>query len=430
MKRYLSFLSVLSLSLFILPAQVNVQDDKISLEEIWLTPFYFPDFAGEFRWMNDDQYYSVLEDQELSKYSIESEAKVATLLDIKKVLGEDAQSIQSYDFSKDEDRCLLYGELESIYRRSSKEVVYAVDIRSQEYRKLQEGAKISNAQFSPDGKKVAYVYENNVYYYDWDKNETVGVSTDGEINAIINGATDWVYEEEFAYTRAFDWSEDSKYLAYIKFDEREVPEWTMTMYGDLYPELYQFKYPKAGEKNSKISIHIYGLEDKKTGEADLGDETDIYVARMSWTPNNELAMMHMNRLQNELNLLLYNPTSKNTRTILTEKSETYVREASDDKMHFLKEDKGFLWLSEEDGYQHIYHKGVDGSSIAQLTQGEFEVSGILGIDEENEWIYFLSTEDSPLERHLYRINFKGKKKKKLSTAAGKHSITASSALNY
>jgi len=430
MKRSFFFLSVLSFSFFYLPAQVNTRDDKISLEEIWLTPFYFPQFGPEFRWMNDDSYYSVLENQKILKYSIEDEGKVGTILEIDEILLGDAANVESYDFSSDEKRMLLYASSEQIYRRSSREQVYVANLDPGEIRLIHEGAKVSNAEFSPDGSKVAYVFENNLYYYDWNSKETVQVTDDGEINAVINGATDWVYEEEFAFTRAFSWSPDNQHLAYIRFDEREVPQWTMTMYGDLYPELYQFKYPKAGEKNSSVSVHIYDLEAGETQMADLGEDKDIYIARMTWANEQRLAMMHLNRLQNRLTLLQYDTEDKKTHTILTEVSDTYVREATDDKWHFLSEDKGFLWLSEIDGYQHIYHKASDGSAIAQLTKGEFEVEEILGVDEENELIYFLSTEVSPFERHLYSINFKGKKKKKLTDTAGKHSITVSSALNY
>jgi len=431
MKRSFCFIGLLCLSIFFLPAQVNIQDDKISLEEIWLTPYYFPEFANEFRWMNDDQFYSVLEEGEISKYSIKNEQKPATILDLEKVLGaEAANSIESYDFSSDESRILLYSDGESIYRRSSKEVCRVVDSRTQEIRVLNNGEKISNAMFSPDGSKIAYVFNNNLFTYDWDTKKTSQITTDGEKNAIINGATDWVYEEEFAFTRAFDWSPDSKHLAYIRFDEREVLQWTMTMYGDLYPELYQYKYPKAGERNSVVSVHVYELESQKTTEVDLGSDEDIYIARMTWAAPQKLAMMHLNRLQNTLSLLLFDTNNQKTQSILQEKSETYIREATDDKWHFLSQDKGFIWLSEKDGFQHIYHYDSNGSLIQQLTKGEFEVSEIVGIDEEKELIYFLSTEDSPFERQLYQINFKGKKKKKLTQTSGMHSISASSSHSY
>lgn len=431
MKRSFCFISLLSLIIFQLPAQVNVQDEKISLEEIWLTPFYFPEFANEFRWMNDDQYYSVLEEGEIAKYSIKNEQKLETILNIGKVLGQEAaQAVESYDFSADESRMLLYSEGESIYRRSSKEICQVVDTKSQQVRTLHKKSKISNAQFSPDGSKVAYVFENNLYIYDWNSDKTIPVTSDGEKNAIINGATDWVYEEEFAFTRAFSWSPDNKHLAYIRFDEREVAQWTMTLYGELYPELYQFKYPKAGAKNAEISVHTFDLAKEETAQVDLGADTDIYIARMAWAASGKLGMMHLNRLQNTLSLLMYDTENGKTQTILEEKSESYVREATDDKWHFLPEGKGFIWLSEKDGFQHIYHHASDGSLIRQLTTGSFEVSEIVGVDEENELIYFLSTEDSPFERHLYKINFKGKKKEKLTQTAGMHSISASSSFSY
>ncbi|MEL6675201.1 MAG: S9 family peptidase [Bacteroidota bacterium] len=411
-------------------AQINLRDDKVTVEEVWMTPMFYPDFPNEFRWMLDDQYYSVLEKGEIARYSIADEKKDGTVLDLKARLGKAAEGVESYTFGPGEKTVLLTAEGESIYRRSSREKTWAVDLNSDAVWALHEGKKIGNATYSPDGKKVAYTYENDLFYFDTEKNQTVRITKDGKNNAIINGSTDWVYEEEFAFVKAFWWSPDSRHIGYIRFDESKVPEFTMSMYGQLYPDLYTFKYPKAGEVNAEVSVRIYNLSNQTTKMADLGAEKDIYVARMTWASDSMLAAMRLNRLQNELTVLMIDAASGKTTTWLTEKSDTYINEVSDDKWHFLKEGKGMLWMSEVDGYNHLYHYDMEGNQVRQITEGDWAVSGLASIDEENEMIYYMSTEVSPLERHLYAINFKGKKKKRLTEEAGFHDISFSSANSY
>ena len=432
MQKNIIFLFLSSLLFLPLSGQVNINDEKISLEEIWLSPAFFPEFAGEFRWMNDDHYYGVLENGKIQKYHVEDKSNKTVLLDLSELelQGLSASEIESYEFSSDEQKVLLIANSQPIYRNSSLETVMVVDLETKKVSLLNGGDPVSNATFSPDGSKVGYVSENNLFYFDNQQNKDIQITVDGKRNEIINGATDWVYEEEFAYTKAFFWSPDNEKIGFIRFDEREVREFSMPIYGDLYPDPYTFKYPKAGEKNSSLSVYIYHLSNQKIIQADIGDEEDIYLARMKWANNDKLAAMRLNRLQNQLDILMLNAADGKQSIFLTEKSETYIREATDDKWHFLKNGEGMLYLSEQDGYQHIYHYDMAGQLISQLTQGDFEVAEIVGVDEANGKIYYLSTEVSPLERHLYSINLKGKKKKKLSEAEGTHSVTVSSGFNY
>src|SRR5690606_7468127 len=194
--------------------------------------------------------------------------------------------IQRYEFSRDESKLLLFEAAAPIYRRSVLYKVHVYDINSGNLQLLDE-EKVLHAQFSPDDKKVAFVKNNNIFYKDLQTNKTIQVTTDGKWNEIINGNCDWVYEEEFGFTRAYQWSPDGKYLAYYRFDERQVPEYVMTVYDKLHPTPYTYKYPKAGEANSVIQIKIYHIATKKTITADIGKETDIYIPRIKWSNNPE-----------------------------------------------------------------------------------------------------------------------------------------------
>jgi dipeptidyl-peptidase-4 len=427
--------------LFLTVGAFAQQDKKeVTLEDIWVRYRYFPQSAQGFRWMNDDQYYTTLErGSGIKQNNIEDEKDSETLLDFSKLSFESedfsARSISGYRFSEDESKLLLVGKKESVYRRSSKEVCYVYDRKSEELILLHEGKKVGNATFSPDASKIAYTFDNNLYYHDFAAGEPVQVTFDGKWNDIINGSTDWVYEEELTFVKAFAWSPDNAKLAFFRFDESGVREFNMAMYGDLYPEQYKFKYPKAGEDNALVTIHIYDLASRKTLDVDTGEETDQYIARMQWTPDNsKLALMRLNRLQNEISILLADPASGESDAVLVEKNDTYwdvdITHHASDRWHFLNNSTDFLWASDRSGYSHIYRYSREGELLNQLTEGEFDVMDIAAVDEENDNMYFVSAEVSPLERHLYVCKLNGKKKKRLSTEEGTHDFTFSSANNF
>lgn len=409
----------------------------ITLEKLWVRYEYLPAFPQEFRWMNDDQYYSVLEEQSIWRYGIENEKKIDALLDLNQLSlkgGVSAAEIRSYEFSEDEKKILLPAQTESIYRLSSKSVYQVVDRTSGAISLLHEGKKVSNPVVSPDGKHVAYTFENNIYRQELATDQITPVTRDGKKNAIINGMTDWVYEEEFIFTRAFFWSPEGDKIAYLRFDESEVLEFVMPVFGELYPHPETWKYPKAGEKNSVVSAHVYELTSGNTIMADMGEATDFYLPRMRWRTNDEVAVQQLSRLQNHLELVLIDAGTGKTRSLLTESSESYI-EVSDltwrmEKWHFLEQDDDFLWVSEKEGFYHIYRYDGEGNLVKDLTPGEYEAMNIVAVDEHSNRLYYTSTEDSPLERHLYSVSLDGKKKKKLTKEPGVHSVTVSSAGNY
>lgn len=314
--------------------------------------------------------------------------------------------ISNFSLSKDEKKVLIPSETESIYRHSSKSTYYIWDIENQQLDQLSTGTKQQLADFSPGGDKVAFLQDNNVFVKDLTSNEIIQLSSDGAFNKIINGSCDWVYEEEFSFTKAFFWSPDGRYIAFYRFDEGAVKEYTLTYYDALYPELYTYKYPKAGEDNSRVSILVYDLETATTVTMDIGDEVDQYIPRIKWTNSpGLLAVQRLNRLQNELEILLSDAQSGQSRVIYTETNDYYV-DITDD-LNFLPDDEGFIISSEKSGYNHIYYYNMKGELVKQLTNGNWDVIKIYGYDAAKKQVYYQSAEFSPLNQEICRVNLKG-----------------------
>src|SRR5699024_8427325 len=289
--------------------------------------------------------------------------------------------------------------------------------------------KIQYAQLAPTGGKAAYVQDNDLYWVDLSTGKETPVTTDGEYNKIINGASDWVYEEEFGFAKAWYWSPDAQKIAFYRFDESEVREYFLTDWGDLYPGLTRFKYPKAGERNSTVKIGVYNLVEDKTVWIDIHAENDQYIPRINWTEDpNLLAIRRMNRHQDKRELLLANATTGDTEIIKTETSDAWI-DVHDD-LQFLDNGKQFITTSEESGYNHIYLYNIEGELVRQVTHGDWEVTNYLGYKRAENRIYYVSTQNSPLERHLYSIKLDGSDKKKLTTTPGWHSINMSNDLKY
>lgn len=329
--------------------------------------------------------------------------------------------VESYEFSADEKKLLLFENGESIYRRSYLYDVFVFDIATQKLSRLND-EKVLHACFSPDGTKVAFVKNNNLFYKNLLQNTTVKVSTDGKRNEIINGNCDWVYEEEFEFTQAYQWSPDGKTLAYYRFDERAVPEFSMTLYDGLYPTPYQYKYPKAGEPNSIIQIKLYQLQTKKTVTAALGKETDIYIPRIKWTKNpQQLCIYRLNRHQNHLELLLADAATGKTSTIFEESNKYYID--INDNLQFLPDGHSFIINSERSGFNHFYKYDWQNQQLTPLTNGNFDIEHLIGVDEQNQLLYYTAAATSPLERQLYVVDWNGQQTQLLTPEKGTHSIT-------
>lgn len=325
--------------------------------------------------------------------------------------------MSNFNLSQDESKALLYTDEEKIYRRSSRENYYVLDLRTKQLTAVSDLGKQRLAEFSPDGSKVSFVRDNNLFIKDLTSGKEVQITPDGLANTIINGASDWVYEEEFEFSKAYEWSPDGKKIAFYRFDESKVKEFSYMEWGELYPKEYKFKYPKAGENNSLITIFIYDLEKKNSRQVDIGKETDIYIPRIKWTNNPAyLSFYRMNRLQNKLELLFADANTGNSTVIYTEENPAYIDIV--DHLTFTNDNRFFFLSSQKDGYRHLYLYGMDGKFIRQITHGNWEVADVKGYDQEKRIIYFTSTETSPLDRDVCCVYLDGTKLKKLSKTKG------------
>jgi dipeptidyl-peptidase 4 len=419
----------LLITLIVQSTTLVAQKKNITLEDIWSKGTFRSQSVQQINWMKDGAFYSALETDKIVKHQVTDGAAVETLFDAGtsvENLGKKV-TIEDYALSSDEQKILISTESEPIYRRSSREENFVYDLKTKKLAQLSKGGKQMFATFSPDGSKVAFVRQNNLYMVDLANMTEKQITTDGKWNHILNGACDWVYEEEFSFARAFQWSPDSKKIAFISFDETKVPEYNMQTWGKLYPVDYKYKYPKAGEANSIVTVSIFNLTDSKTVKVDIGKETDQYIPRIRWTNDaNVLSLNRLNRLQNKMEILHAEASTGKTFVILTEESKTYVDvENFADDIYYLADNKSFIMSSEKDGFKHLYQYDMLGKLIRQITTGNWEVADFYGIDEKSKTLYFTSMEMSNIERQLFSISLDGKLKKQLTSAKGMNSANFS-----
>jgi dipeptidyl-peptidase 4 len=414
-------------------SQSNPND--FSVESIWKKfEFYPKSFAG-FNSMNDGEHFTKINQSETDFYISKHEFKnysgkgevIISMNDLMfngKFIGVD-----DYTFNADESKVLITTNYSSIYRRSYVADFYILDLKTKKLSILDDlNGNKSLADFSPDSKKVAYVSNNNIFVKDLENDKITQITHDGAINQIINGSTDWVYEEEFSITKAFYWSPDSKFISYLKFDERDVKEFQMTMYGNLYPSQYVFKYPKAGEDNSKLTAYIYQLDSKISNQINLGEFE--YIPRMKWATNkNNLIIQTLNRHQNHVKYHFFDANSStfNTTVFFEEKSDTYID--IDDNLLILNDGKSLLRTSESSGFNHIQQVFFDGKS-KQITSGNWDVIEFYGINEKAKTIYYSSAEKAAIYKGVYKISLDGSKKKAISAETGYNSADFSANMNY
>jgi dipeptidyl-peptidase-4 len=415
-----------SLFCYVLHAQKAITVDDFTIRNTFATRSVYG-----VNWMKDGKYYSSQDGNKIVRVNVTTGQTEAILCDGDALTPN--LSIQEYEFSSDEKKLLLLTEREGIYRRSFKAEYYLYDLTTNTLQRLSPNGKQSYASFSPDATHVAFVRNNNLFYVNLSTMREIQVTDDGKFNHIINGSTDWVYEEEFGFAKAFYWSPDGKKLAYHRFDESNVRQYTMQKWnkGALYPENYVFKYPKAGESNSVVEIWIYDLTSGKKVKADIGTETDMYIPRVTWTNNpSVLSIRRLNRLQNVLDIIHADANTGVSNVVLTEKNDKYVDIDYCDDLYYLSDGKHFIYSSEQSGYKHLYLYTMEGKRVNQVTQGDWEVTEFLGADEKTKTIYYLSTEGGYLGRQFYSISFDGRKKNALTTLPGSHTINLSTDYQY
>ena len=434
------------------------QKKEITLEDIWTKGTFRQETIDGLSSMQDGNHYTSLEmndkgaESAVVKYEYKTGKKIGNIISSSELISAltgKPITIDSYEFSADENKILIATETEKIYRHSTREVYYVYDIKTQ---KLDDVAgdtdKLMYGTFSPDGNKVAFVKNNNLFVKDLQSKELIQVTKDGKLNEIINGATDWVYEEEFEFNQAYQWNALGNKIAFYRFDESGVKEFEMSEYNEsLYPSVYKFKYPKAGEANSIVSLFIFDIASKKTvpvaipldpiGTVTKSDgsieksqqkDHDFYIPRLQWTTDaNTLSYQHLNRLQNKLQLILANAASGESKIILTETSKTYLEVSNN--LTFLSNNKGFIWSSDKDGFTHLYLYDMNGKQMNQITKGNYDVLDFNGLDEVSKTVFYSSDETSVTEKCLYSVHLDGSGKRQLS-AKGTNSPEFSSGFKY
>ncbi|MFT6127064.1 MAG: dipeptidyl-peptidase-4 [Flavobacteriaceae bacterium] len=411
---------------------ISAQQKDITLEDIWSNGTFRTERLDALRSLNNGAEYSVLNfdrsnrSSSIDVYDYKSGDKIKTLFDSGSVKRFDL--IYTYEFSTDESKLLLATELDQIYRRSSEGTYFVYDINSKELT-LVSTDKIQEPTFSPDGTKIAYGFQNNLYVKELSSGSVKQITKDGAKNRIINGITDWVYEEEFGFVRAFDWNKNSDKIAFIRFDETNVPQYSMDIMGqELYPSQQVFKYPKAGEENAKVSLHLYDLAKESISNIDLSSYNNYYMPRIKWTSDAAvLSVQLMNRHQNTLDLVFVNASEETSELILQETDNAYV-DVRDD-LTFLN-NNSFIWTSEKSGWNHIYQYDKTGTLKNQITNGSWEVTSYYGFDENTGRIYYQSTENGSINRDVYSVLKSGKNKVRLSEGTGSNRASFSKDFTY
>ncbi len=452
-------------------AAVLAAQMPITLEDIWQRNTFKPKTVPGFTFRKDGRNYTMLEEGAIRQYDITTGQRGADLFpekahDVQKTLEAlQIEGFESYTFSDDGQKVLLSTESVAIYRHSFKASYFVYDFDTHILELLygtSTAVKVSNPTFSPDGSKVAFNFENNLYIKNLANKKVTQVTTDGKQNAVINGSTDWVYEEEFAFTRAYEWSPDSKYIGFIRFDESKVPELTMQRYNytvqnpdvlarevkgnesngygvaqptDMYPEAVTFKYPKVGEANAQVSVMIYEVTTAKITKANLQHYPGFYVPRIKWTKAPyQLCILEMNRPQNELLVQLADPATGETKLLLKEKSEKYYISIHDN-LTFLAGGKRFVWTSELGGYNHAFLYNMDTENgyaklERQLTKGDWDVTNFYGVDEKRQCIYYQAADVSPMQRQIYSQPLDGSPRRNIVVDAGFNDVQFSSTYDY
>ncbi len=432
----LSILFLLCLLVQVVPAQGS---KALDLKEITSGKFRAEGIQGVIP-MADGEHYTQMnaEGTQIIKYSFRTGQQVEVVFDVAKARECTFKRFDGYTFSPDGSKILIRTETQPIYRHSYKAVHYLYTIKRNIVEKLSEGGPQQSPVFSPDGNMVAFVRDNNIFLVKMlYGNSESQVTEDGKFNHVLNGIPDWVYEEEFSFATALEFSPDNTMLAFIRFDESEVASFTFPIFAgqaphysalETYPGAYTYKYPKAGEANSKVSVHTFDIKSKVTRQMKLPLDPDGYIPRIRFTQDAaKLAIMTLNRNQNRFDLYFADPRSTLCKLVLRDESPYYINESVFDNIMFYPQN--FSFISEKDGYSHLYWYSMGGNLVKQVTKGKFEVKRFIGWDAATNTFYFESNEESPLRTAVYKTDKKGGRIK-LSEKAGTNSAIFSSNLKY
>lgn len=428
MRKTISKIILLS-GIVILSFYQSTNAQNLELRDIWASPKYGAKGVPNFIAMNDGKRFVKLEDNEIITYDFKTGTKLATLVSKSELVFKGKEiTIASFEFSNDERKVLIETDIQPIYRHSYEAKAFVLNLQTKELKQV-FGEPCRYPTFSPDGNKVAAVLHNNIIVEDLNNGSVIAIGGDGKANEIINGAVDWVYEEEFSMSRGFEWSPDGKNIAYFRFDERKVPEFTIELYkGASYPELETYKYPKAGEPNSIVTVNVYDLSNFKSVTIATTENDDSYLPRIQWGNSDLLYFQKLNRHQNHLEIIQYSISKKQTQKIYDETNSYYID--INDKYYFNKSGTVFVFLSERNGYNQIFQFNTITKELREITYPGYDVDEIKYFDSDKGVVYYTSAEESPTERQLYKIELKNKKKTKITTLPGWHNATFTKGGNY
>jgi len=429
MKKYLPIVLVFLLIISIGRAQEHRQ---ITLEEIYLGREFDQKTTYSLKSMRDGEHYTILDKYNyIIRFKYSTGEQEDTIFSAYRLNKKISGRLSDYEFNDNESKLLLATSSQKIFRHSFSAEYYIYNMSDQSLQPLCTEGKQQLATFSPDGNYVAFVRNNNLFYKDLLTGKIYQITHDGKKDEIINGKPDWVYEEEFDFTKAFSWSPDGKKIAFYRFDESEVKQFSIILYDSLYPGIYSYKYPKAGEDNSKVSIHVYDIGTGITKDMDIGENADQYIPRVKWTEDtNILCIVRLNRLQNKIDIMLADASTGKSKIIYTEKNKYYISDISDDYITFINSNNQFIIKSELDGYMHLYLYDIRGDLINQITRGEWDVDEFFGYNPDKALLYYTSSEVSPLQRHVYSIKPDGSDKCRLTVKPGTNKPLFSNGFRY
>lgn len=406
---------ILALAAALSLASAAAQNKNITLQDIFVNGTFRVQSVQLPSLSNGLQYLS-LDNDTLSNnirfniYDYKSGKKIKALLNTADVIvnGKPLQ-FSKYSLSNNQSKILFSAQTENIYRHSTRSFYYVHDLALNKTFSISPHAKVQQCFLSPSGNHAAFVRDNNLVIWNAESQAELPITLDGKKNSIINGVPDWVYEEEFSFSKAYEWSPSGDKIAWLRFDESNVSQVTLTYYDSLYPRLESYKYPKAGQPNSVVQVYIYNLATGKTVMADVGNITNQYIPRILWADSNRLGIVRLNRLQNKVDILLCDAKTGASQTILTEHDSTFIDMEHSAHLAFINNGKHFVWMSYRDKFNNIYIYNINGSLVKQLTTDKKDVLDYYGYDPEKKTFYYQSYESSPADRQVYSITWDGKK---------------------
>lgn len=399
---------------------VSYFTQEITLDKIYSGYYRGKGISGIASLKNGEN-YAVIESGGIAKYSYKTSQKNGNIVE---------GNFQSYIFNEDESKIMLLKESQPIYRHSFLGKFDVKDLKSGKVLNLNNGNYVQEPSFSPDGGKVAFISDNNLFYQDLNSGKITQITTDGKKNSILNGLADWVYEEEFGHAKQYEWTKNSDALVFVKSDETEVPEMYIPIYGkQLYPSEMRFKYPKAGEKNSVVSAHLYRLDSAKTLPLSLGNFKNYYIPNVYKTAKaDEIILITSERTQNASDVLKVNTKTGNVQKLFTETDDKWV-DTDNVTLEFLDDDS-FIWGSERDGNRHLYWYDQNGKLKKQITKGNWEITDYYGFNPKTKEVYVQTTQNGSINKVVSKINIDTGKSTLLSNTDGTNSANFSGNYNY